>query len=72
MNVAKTERLQRQIKALESISPQDFASIWQSSDVLASAVGFMSAICGVVLSPSVVGARATAYRNKGLILKQLK
>jgi len=48
MNVAKTERLQRQMKAMESISPQDFVSIWQSSDALASAVGFMSAICGMV------------------------
>jgi len=70
MSVAR-ERLRRQIKALESITLREFVSVWQSSEGLASAVGFLSVMCGLVLTPAVVEVRATHHRNDGLLLKKM-
>lgn len=72
MSIADREKLGKQIKAMQSISAQDFTSIWQSSPDLDSATGLMSAVCGLVLAPAVVHAQAAVHRDEGLQLKKLK
>ncbi len=58
-------------KALESISHEEFITIWETSADLASAVGFMSVVAGKVLKPAKVRSRAAQYRKLGIALKPL-
>lgn len=57
--------------ALESISHEEFITIWETSEDFRTALGFMSVLAGRVLNPNKVRARVGKYRKSGIALKYI-
>lgn len=57
--------------ALECISHEEFITVWETSDNIGLAVGFMSVLAGRVLKPGRVRARVSRYRKSGIALKHM-